>query len=238
MSLHRVPFRSLFGSYLSELEVKDDRLIVPRYLQEDCDLGEEYPISEWKKVQRRRVNAFRECKYTHSLPFVPFLVSSKLRESPDEVKEWMEKHISTHPFVKTCEFSPKDLGSCIFTTVEHALKALHESKRTANFRNRHVVMKVAREFTQQLRCFWVFSTLRYVISKSKINREKVLAFFQEHRFNFPTTCCIEVGVSEHGYEIIEMNAFGPDLICDPAPLVWTQDWEKIYLDKNTRFLEL
>jgi len=237
--LHLVPFRSVFGTNLSELQVSNGVIRIPPHIQEECELDETYPLSDWEYVQAKRIASFRECEYyAYQLPFVPFVLSNEIQSDYHEAREFIGATMEDiNPvFVKTCVCSPKDvLNPPICSRVDDCLELLNHSSRTSSVKGSHVVLKIPRTFIAEYRCFWVRERLAFVVSREEIPKDTILDFFAWYRFSFPRqSCCVELGLSEsHGLEIIEMNAFGPDLICDPAPLDFSQDWERIYSSSET-----
>lgn len=241
--LYLVPIRSVFGTNLSELQVSNGVIHVPPHIQEECELEGEYLLSEWEHVQERRISSFRECEYgAYRLPFVPFVLS-EIRADYSEAREFIKQNMRTlkTTFVKTCACSPKDVRNPpISSNVDDCLELLRTSSRTSSVKGSHVVLKTVRSFTAEYRCFWVRERLAFVVSYTEIPRSTIREFFGRYKFSLPRqSCCVELGATEeHGLEIIEMNAFGPDLICDPSPLDFSQDWERIYATNETLWFEI
>jgi hypothetical protein len=223
-------------NHLSELKVIDNTIYIPKHIQEECDLKETYPLSQWNYVKQKRIDSCRECNYSdYDLPFVPFKMSKMIQNSYEEGRIFVETYIDSYRFVKTCQWSPKDISeTCYFDNADDALETLKKSERTSECNGVHIVLKKFRNFEARYRCFWVGEKLSFVVAFGKSSKNMVREFFEKYRYNLPLqSVCVELGYTkEFGLEIIELNAFGPDLICDPAPFNFSQDWEKIYEPKD------
>lgn len=171
------------------------------------------------------------------VPMAP-TVSSPLLKDWYEVETFLQRYLRTHPFVKTCEFSPKDVKNPpVFRTVAEALHALQNSVRTqSTVGARHLIMKAERVYVSQARCFWASDRLRVVCGN--MDHALVLRFFQEHQWSIPYHyCCVELGeVQDGSVEVIEFNSFSTT--CDPAPLSWSQDWHTLFFADRVRWCDL
>lgn len=165
-----------------------------------------------------------------NLPKAPFVCSEKVLNTWKDVEEFVSTHIKDYPFVKTCEFSPKDwIDPPVFQSVENAMIALKNSNRTVL--GRHIVMKKERKYISQARCFWAQDKLRVVCGN--MNHDLVLEFFKRFEYDIPFHyCCVELGEyecsqnSNSTVEMIEINTFSE--LCDPTPLDWSQDWNTLF----------
>lgn len=187
-----------------------------------------------KEEDGRMPHATWDCNLdTVNLPMA-HTVCSPICNTWEEVREFVAKHLDTHQFVKTCQFSPKDWGKPVFKTVDAAMEALQQSTRTRL--GRHIVMKAARTYTSESRCFYAADKLRAVCGD--MDHQLVTEFFEKYKWDIPFHyCCIELGHSESsGVELIEINTFTE--LCDPAPLQWSQDWHTLFFAEEVEWRDV
>ena len=156
-----------------------------------------------------------------NLPVAPFVIIEKC-QTWNEVDK-ISRYIEDYPFVKTCEFSPKDWKDPpVFSDASSAVEALKNSNRC--HLNRHIVMKKERQYSEQSRVYWCEDKPRLVCGNMEHCR--VTDFLDRYHYDIPFHyCCIELGCGDNQVEVIEINTFSTR--CDPSPLDWKQDWEKI-----------
>lgn len=172
------------------------------------------------------------------LPLAP-TVSSSILPDWDQVEAFIAQHIQTHPFVKMCEFSPKDVvDPPVFSSTKEALSALQNSVRTKDHVGaRHIIMKARRSYSTQARCFWAADRLRVVCGN--MSHPLVLRFFDTYKWDVPYHyCCVELGqLRDTGdVEVIEINSFS--VRCDPAPLSWSQDWYLLFFAEQVHWCDV
>lgn len=253
--MNKLPFETVFfedmGYCLSELIYKKHKIIIPEAVKDDIitdkhnidvdidTLGKK-GLEDFKLIQKCRIESTADCHLCDfKLPTIPS-VCSEIIASWGDARMFIDKHIDDYPFVKNCMFSPKDCGKTIFEDGKSALEALKSSNRTRETTiGNHIVMKQKRSILNEFRCFYICDKLRAVITKTEVdekNQESILNFFKKYKYDIPFhTCCIELAMSEFGLEVIEINSFGPDLICDPAPFEWSQDWLELYTTETVIF---
>jgi hypothetical protein len=206
-----------------QLTVYLQQLYEPRLLEEDGTL----PQALWN------------CHHEEwKVPMAP-TVSSTILPDWDHIKDFIEQNIQTHPFVKTCEFSPKDVvDPPVFTCTEDAIRALKNSLRTKHMVGaRHIIMKARRNYVTQARCFWASDQLRVVCGN--MAHELVLRFFDTYKWDIPYHyCCVELGQlrGTDDVEVIELNSFS--VRCDPAPLSWSQDWYVLFFAQQVHWCDV
>lgn len=237
--MFRYSFPSIFieDYTLSEIEEKDGKWYPPENVRDDTSFEQDF-YSSLEEVNNLRMRSFDECNLgDYELPFVPFLFSETLKTERD-LKRFMRPFIKDFPFIKLCSMSPKDCrdGNCVFDNVDEAISVItKQSERTSDWKGKHLVMKRFRKFTHEWRCLYIHDTLRAVISVKEISEDEknlITNFFEKYKYNLPHTCCIELGFSEYGVEVIEMNPLGPDLRCDISPFSWRDDWYLLYTTKT------
>ena len=164
----------------------------------------------------------------YNLPMADFVISPKKCQNWEEVSDFIERHIADYPFVKTCQFSPKDCASPpVFKTTTEAIAALKQSTRC--HLDRHIIMKKVRNYSTQSRIYWAGGKAR--VACGNMEHKYVEEFLQKHKYDIPFHyCCVELGRESTTTELIEFNTFGT--LCDPAPLEWSQDWHNIFYAKD------
>jgi hypothetical protein len=209
---------------------------IPDHIYDDCpDLDRDKVYRNFASIVRMRIAACTECCFNDSeLPFVPF-ISFLATDDKKELLAMLSDHIAEYPFVKLCSMSPKDVSpTCVFDSAEDALNALTTSSRTRDWAHSHIIMKRRREFDAEFRCFIYKDILRLIVVSEwdcvqLPDTAKVADFISRWRHCLPHCVCVEVGQSsEYGLEIIELNAFGPDLICDQTPFRWDENLMDFY----------
>lgn len=173
------------------------------------------------------------------LPMAPFVCSHSTFESWEQVSNFINCHIKDYPFVKFCNLSPKDWKSPpVFNSTHEAVTALQNSERTTlGF---HIVMKKKRNYIGEARCFISGDKVTCVIGN--IEKEKVQAFLNQHKFDIPFSyCCLEIGLyysdqRREKIEVIEINFFGE--LCSPHPLTWEENWYDLIFRKETLWISI
>lgn len=172
-----------------------------------------------------------------NLPLPPYVVS-ELCMTWEVVELFIDKHIKDYPFVKTCQFSPKDwVNPSIFKNTKDAMLALKNSSRC--LLNRHIVMKKQRAYNGQSRIYYAGGNPRVVCGN--LERKLVDEFIETHKYDIPFNyCCVEIGLctvnDKLKVELIEINTC--TTLCDPAPLDWSQDWEKILFSDKIMYCDV
>jgi hypothetical protein len=186
------------------------------------------------KINQESIKSFRDC-YLHDfdLPTIPhecvelYLPATEYTLR-DVVNGLWEKG---YRFFKTCAMSPKDVSSgCKPKNVDDVVNWFLQSQRTlplwdGSSSSIHIVGKMWRNYDKEHRCFFYNDKPRLVISiGGELDKDIFSEFIENHRYDIPEQCCLEIGETIGGYyEIIELNYFGEDGICDPTPFTWEEN---------------
>jgi hypothetical protein len=253
-------------SNLSEIQINENnKLDIPSHILEDSELNEDkdYAIKDIPYITKKRIKATWDCNLENvqNIPIVPFKIfgncrkKNKVQISSLQVQKFIENSCNELKtscfFIKTCEFSSKDVRIPIFdneeNVAEKVFKELKSSNRTNNYEERHLIIKVVRNFMIEARCYIYKDKLCVIISKGDLAeyKESILDFYKKYKFDIPYhCCCMEIGINDKSknsnfpeIEVIEFNSLGPDLICDISPLSWDQDWELFLLNEKPIFID-
>lgn len=241
--LHLVPFTSVFDTNMSELRVRNGRIYIPEHIADECELDRVYDLDKWDWVQRKRIDACRDCRLdNYYFPVIPSVQHPFSGEWSEDVIKFITTHIDEYPIIKCCGLSPKDVRNPpLFFRLDDFLSATKQSERLRG-PHCHVVMKKYRPIIGEYRCIYIPDRLRAVIGRNITAEVKqgVSNFFTKYKYDLPRmSICLELVFSPFGWEVMEINAFGPDLICDPEPLQFSQDWHFLYGEEGqTRWIDL
>lgn len=260
---------------LSPIWVVEDNLLVPNDLWEDAELFDSelepestrlsslwwsLPKHSWKSLRAERKKAYRACRWYEELvrrnvPTAPGI----LLEPRDwnETLEFLRRHVSRYPFVRTCRASPKDVCSpTIFSDPSKARWALETSARTKLFRGKgccsngsegcHLFLRQTRTYEWECRCFWTKDRLRAVSlpeypTVNAEQRASIVEFFRRHGPDLPYhSAVIDLGLicvdsQNLGFEIIEFNQFGPDMNAGAGSFSWLEDAATLSSSPETVF---
>ena len=266
---------------LTELRITDDEIHVPEHIYfdslQDSKLvplrdGQStvvYGRSDLQRLQKIRRNSYHACRWypeIHNvIPTAPGVLVS-LDESEETVAEQFQKlSFGGKVFVRLCNMSPKDLGSCVFQSIDDAYQALERSERTRDrflSRKGHLFLREPREYVWEARCFWSKGQLRAVSLPPgfpETDREEILDFFETYGPDIPYhSAVVDIGKTTlpangielsptratrielfperlERIELIEFNSFGPDLLATAGNFSWYEDCELLLNSKDVIF---
>lgn len=232
---------------LSELEVTKDHVKVPRHIYEDSLCESEtltviretggyvyYPSSEFEEIQKHRRNSYRACVWYPEIASRIPTAPSILVEGSENLAEYLDKHLSQYPFVRTCQMSPKDISAtCLFSDPTIALEVLSQSERTRCIH--HLFLRERRQYQWEVRCFWSRDQLRAISMPRELDEEEralILDFFETLGDEIPYhsatvdlgySSCLQRSDGQRGLELIEFNTFGPDMRATSGNFSWRED---------------
>lgn len=156
-----------------------------------------------------------------------------------EVYDEIFYNLEEYPFVRMCNASPKDHGSCIFNDVDDVMSALHNSASTSlktqpNDHGIHVMLREVIQIDFEARCFWNDGRLTAVschVYLPESEREKfeikVINFFKRHKI--PYDCCaVDLGYFNGELIVIELNEFGLGSKASAELFDWKEDYCVLY----------
>jgi hypothetical protein len=242
---------------LSPILVTETHLLVPIDLWEDALADSELeplaeyqspawvslPKTSWKLVRAVRKRAYRACNWYEELirrgvPTSPGVLLKP--EDWSDARRLLREMLPSHPFVRTCRASAKDVRShCMFSDEKSAIEALRRSKRTKLFEGKpcqpcsdvgcHLFLRRARDYEWECRCFWTRDKLRAVSLPddfvSSEARNSIVEFFRRFGPDLPYhSAVVDLGLVRDGeIEIVEINQFGPDMNAGSGRFSWTED---------------
>lgn len=246
---------------LSEIEIKNGIIYVPDHIYKDSLIDNDYledimfkknnkycyDISCYNKIRQARIHSYNACIwYNEILDKIPTAQSIVFDyNSIEDAKSKCKKYIKDYNFVRTCHMSAKDINrTCIYNDSDTAINDLVNSKRTniKELKCKHLFMRQIRNYILEVRCFWSIGKLRavsfpemYCFEES--DKNEVLDFFNKYSKYFPYySSVIDIGKTNNGYELIEFNTFGPDMIATSGKYSWREDWMTLIYSEQIQFL--
>jgi len=200
-----------------------------------------YPVKCFNLIRNLRLRSYRACEwYPNIVDLIPTAKSLLIEiNNTKDLENALKENLEKYPFVRTCKMSPKDVNNVlVYDNYKKAMEDLINSSRTNNILTpcdnctfgKHLFLREKKEYIWEARCFWSHDKLRAVSLQfdydyTEEDKNDILDFFKKYGKEIPYhSVTIDIGkVKDNMIECIEMNSFGPDMICSSGNFNWYED---------------
>lgn len=233
---------------LSEIQVTYNSCIVPRHIFNDSLQSELmfvtkftdnyviFPKRYFSKIQLLRERSYRSCIWFPQINGIVPCTESKLVavSNINDIKRVLELNIPYYPMVKLCSKSTNKF----YNNHREAIRDFTYSGIPAEILlppycdgcpSKHLFFVKRKSYYWKVKCFWSQEKLTAVslpdlTHLSKTEQDEIIKFFEIYGSYLPYHSCIaDIGKTDNGLEIIDINNFGPDVSNNTGNFDWNRD---------------